>query len=58
MTERGFTGAGVGRLEAWHPGAERPGLDTANVADITLTRIEGGWRLTGNTACTYRVTKN
>ncbi|WP_037176414.1 glycoside hydrolase family 5 protein [Rhodococcus sp. UNC363MFTsu5.1] len=58
VTSNGFAGTGTGRLEAWYPGAERPDLDTSGVADLDLTQVDGGWRLTGNTTGAYRVTQH
>ncbi len=56
MATEGFRGDGSGRIEAWYPGAERPQLDTVNVADVALTRVDGGWRLIGEAAGEYSVT--
>ncbi|SEK68379.1 glycoside hydrolase family 5 protein [Rhodococcus maanshanensis] len=58
VTSNGFAGTGTGRLEAWYPGTEQPDLDTSGVADLDLTRVDGGWRLTGNTTGAYRVTQH
>ncbi|BCN62673.1 hypothetical protein RE9431_11280 [Prescottella equi] len=56
VATEGFRGDGTGRIEAWYPGAERPQLDTVNVADVALTRVDGGWRLIGEAAGEYSVT--
>ncbi|WP_433610576.1 glycoside hydrolase family 5 protein [Prescottella agglutinans] len=53
VTSRGFSGTGTGRVEAWYPGAEQPRLETANLADVELTRVDGGWRLTAHADGAY-----
>ncbi|GAB2655689.1 cellulase family glycosylhydrolase [Prescottella soli] len=56
VTAQGFSGTGTGRVEAWYPGAERPRLETANLADVELTRVDGGWRLTARADGDYSAT--
>lgn len=56
VTARGFTGTGTGRVEAWYPGAEQPRLETTNLADVELTPVDGGWRLTARADGAYSAT--
>ncbi|GAA4486065.1 hypothetical protein GCM10023094_41780 [Rhodococcus olei] len=53
VTSTGFAGTGSGRVEAWYPGAERPSLTVQNLSDVTLDRVDGGWRLTARAAGDY-----
>lgn len=55
VTSRGFSGTGSGRVEAWYPGAEQPRLATANLADVELHHMDGGWRLTAHADGDYSV---
>ncbi|WFR72097.1 cellulase family glycosylhydrolase [Prescottella defluvii] len=57
VTARGFSGTGTGRVEAWYPGAEQPRLETANLAGVELTRVDGGWRLTARADGVYSVSQ-
>ncbi|MGO4205550.1 cellulase family glycosylhydrolase [Rhodococcus sp. TAF43] len=55
VTSEGFAGSGRGRVEAWYPGAEQPQLDTVNLADVDLARVDGGWRFTAHADGDYSV---
>ncbi|MEU6582903.1 cellulase family glycosylhydrolase [Nocardia sp. NPDC046763] len=55
VTANGFAGSGTGRLEAWYPGSQRPNVQSTNVSDLTLTQVDGGWQLIGNTVGAYSI---
>lgn len=55
VSATGFAGNGTGRVEAWYPGSVRPNLQSANISELTLTQVPGGWQVTGNAAGSYSI---
>ncbi|MFE3292862.1 glycoside hydrolase family 5 protein [Rhodococcus sp. NPDC059234] len=56
VTAIGFAGKGSGRVEAWYPGDAKPSLQTVNIDDVELVRVDGGWRMIAHAAGAYSVT--
>lgn len=51
-----LAGSGKGALDVWFPGSARPSLQPVGVTDVEVTRVGGGWRVTGRTAGSYGLT--
>nr|WP_208329277.1 cellulase family glycosylhydrolase [Streptomyces sp. 846.5] len=51
-----LAGSGRGALDVWFPGSARPVVQPVGVTSVEVTKVDGGWRMSGRTAGSYGLT--